>query len=305
MLYIHGLLGVIIAAIAFMSFFTTALLRKTSLRTAWLWAVFAAGVWVMHLIVSQTGSAAQRDLSFWLAAVISQCPWIATLGARLQREAAWTGFVILPLILVLSWPALALFVESDPDDSLVLQVPALIGFFAVVVMGTGNYFGTRFALPATLFAIGSCVCAVSISEWNFAWPLREIAVGCFIVSAILVARSVYFLKNQMSKRGLHGYFAAWSAFRDLYGIVWAKRVADRFNEVVSREDIAERLDATGFLNVQSDAGVNSISDRSQHTFRWLLKRFVQEEWIDGFCEDAPKNADYADESLKEVTTSTE
>ncbi|MEZ6148255.1 MAG: hypothetical protein R3B91_23050 [Planctomycetaceae bacterium] len=44
------------------------------------------------------------DLMWYSVALLSLCPPIAVLGARRPGAAAWTWFVILPMLAVLGWP---------------------------------------------------------------------------------------------------------------------------------------------------------------------------------------------------------
>jgi hypothetical protein len=89
----------------------------------------------------------------------------------------------------------------------------------------------------------------------------------------------------------------WLDFRDAFGVVWALRVADRFNATAQICGWPVRLGWHG-LNVdrglgeanqsaQSDANSTSpaalageIGQQMQSTLATLLRRFVSPEWIE-------------------------
>jgi hypothetical protein len=77
----------------------------------------------------------------------------------------------------------------------------------------------------------------------------------------------------------------WFDFLDQFGIVWARRIQDRINEMARREKWSVRLELDGFVDDQailiSTRSVDpAIETRIEHTTRWLLRRFVDTTWID-------------------------
>ncbi|MCA9112443.1 MAG: hypothetical protein KDA52_20980, partial [Planctomycetaceae bacterium] len=83
-------------------------LRLTTLVIAWRWALGAALVWMFALSWSFAAPdrEALQDLLWYAVSLISLCPGIAVLGARRPGSAAWTWFVVLPMLAVLGWPML-------------------------------------------------------------------------------------------------------------------------------------------------------------------------------------------------------
>jgi hypothetical protein len=74
----------------------------------------------------------------------------------------------------------------------------------------------------------------------------------------------------------------WFDFMDSFGMVWAKRVMDRVNESARHEKWSLQLDVCGFVPNGEPATPEEevrTNERIEHTFRWLLKRFVDPEWI--------------------------
>ena len=76
----------------------------------------------------------------------------------------------------------------------------------------------------------------------------------------------------------------WIDFRDCFGIVWAKRILDRMNEVAVTKQWPVQLQLHGLAwedNV-SASEAERISAEIEQNFRWMLKRFVNNEWIDSY-----------------------
>ena len=71
-------------------------------------------------------------------------------------------------------------------------------------------------------------------------------------------------------------------------MVWAKRVMDRVSQSAARETWTGRLELHGFVWQPdcSDADRSRAEERLDRTLRWLQKRFVEAEWIDGISKPA-------------------
>jgi hypothetical protein len=76
----------------------------------------------------------------------------------------------------------------------------------------------------------------------------------------------------------------WRDFRDLFGIVWARRTQERFNEDARRMGLALRLGIDGFEHRDGTAHTTNIDLHSlaaaEASLRWLLQKFVEPAWID-------------------------
>lgn len=229
------------------------------------------------------------DLGWYFAAVGLLCPGIAVLGARRPGASAWAFFVLLPLVLVLMWPAVASFQVARPADPIEIEVPALVGFGLVLIMSGGNYFGTRYTLSTFYYAaaIVLIVVPMSVAAPDF-FPERSTArfmatLGFLLAIAETSRRSKPILTDEISR-----FDILWFDFMDSFGMVWAKRVMDRVNESARHEKWAMRLELHGFVPTAEPPVAESptadellrMEERIEHTFRWLLKRFVNPEWID-------------------------
>ena len=252
------------------------------------------------------------DRLWYFCSVLMLCPAIAVLGARKPGVQAWNWFVLVPLVLVLGFPAMALRGSSSLTAGLQMELPAAMGFGLVLVMGAGNYFGTRFTLAAglsslsLLLIVGSVTS--SVSEF-FPSEVHSRIGGTFCLSAafITAARRTkrthrYWISLKKStpavanSRGAesetnplltlpatHLLNPIWIDFRDDFGIVWSRRIMDRINRTAEEEHWPIRLDLHGFLaldaNMETEVSLQA-NERIEQVLRWHLRRFVDPEWID-------------------------
>lgn len=261
-------------------------LRGTTLLTAGGWSVAGLIAWWFAVLCENLGltSRSATDLLYYLTSVLLLCPGIAVLGARRPGHVTWNFFVLFPLVAVLLWPAVASVPLVEKDAALDLETPPLIGFALVAVMGTGNYFGTRFTLPAMVHA--ATLFLLSVSMWVSATDLalipertlaRHMAAVAFMISVAVAA-----LRAGESAEDLNSHERLWLDFVDQFGLVWAKRVMDRLNEAARHENWSAEFQWHGILrNPQATDDERSRTNaRVEHNTRWLLKRFVNPEWIE-------------------------
>jgi len=277
-------------------------LRQTTLPTATWWAMGG----LVIAIVAQSIELANPDqangwvdLGWYFAAVVLLCPGIAVLGARRPGASVWAFFVLLPLVLVLMWPAVASFQVARPAEPIEIEVPALVGFGLVLIMSGGNYFGTRYTMSMFYYAgaIVLLVVPMSVATPDF---FLERSTSRFIASlGFLLAISE---TNRRSKAEADDEISLldvlWFDFMDSFGMVWAKRVMDRVNESARREKWAMHLELHGFVPIAESPSADELlhtEKRIEHTFRWLLKRFVDPEWIDARLQEPTAGQALSDE----------
>ena len=107
-----------------------------------------------------------RTAALHLAVVGQLTPFICILGARRPGVSAWPYFVIVPMIAVFQWPSISQLMAESADTPLIIERPSSIGLILVVVMGVGNYFGTRFTAAALLSGLGIVLQHLAVSEWT-------------------------------------------------------------------------------------------------------------------------------------------
>lgn len=259
--------------------------RHTSLTSAAAWAAWVQMTLTITTIATLFKSRVQPgilDQLWYLTAVSALCPLVAVLGARRSRLLEWSVFIVLPVIVVLEWPALAQLVRCWNGQRLDLELPTQLGYAVVLVMGAGNFVGTRFTLPA--FAFTFCWIVVVFLDrdslqkpWMFSEPAFFVSVAqfCFWNWSFGFSNQPKPLTNGWTRVSLD--------FRDHFGVVWSARLTARINEVARREQWPWMLTAHGLESAASHS--QSTNDpqadpRVDHAFRWLLKPFVDPEWID-------------------------
>jgi hypothetical protein len=269
--------------------------RHTSLTNAWGWGVIASltcvGAGLIEILRLNSPMVAQ---AWYFAAVVGLCPGIAVLGSRRPTVRVWNWFVILPLIAVLSWPVALCWMPRGPVRP-PMEVPAMWGFMIVGVMSFGNYLGTRHTLLCIALGIADLKAFFSAIDPKLPDHVAG-RTGGLIVAAIAVAVS---LALRRKKSADVGWNQTWSDFRSLFGLVWAYRLAERVNQQAAREEWPVRLGRSGFFNVSDGALVSVPADeaRVNHTLRWLLRRFVDDTWIDARVGRAATGTNEKDEAL--------
>ena len=259
--------------------------RHTSLTSAAVWAAW----FQMTLTITTIATIAKSrvppgilDQLWYLTAVSALCPFVAVLGARRGRLLEWSIFIVLPVIVVLEWPALAQIVRCWNGQRLDLELPTLIGYAVVLVMGTGNFVGTRFTLSAVVFAAGwTAVVFLTHSSIENLWMRRDPAF--FVSLAQFTFWQWAFRSAAEQKLATNGWTRVCLDFRDHFGVVWSTRLASRINEVAQREQWPWTLTTNGLESVSIEHQSTSDPDADpqvDHAFRWLLKPFVDPEWID-------------------------
>lgn len=228
---------------------------------------------------------------FWYwAAVFGCCPLISVLGAKSPTARVWTWFIILPLIAVLGWPAVTVLFHQSELTPIEIQLPAFIGFVLVLVMGCGNYLGTRYGMATLLYGAGILISLWPLSnlfqadpQSNELWRLTGTSlVGLGI---LLAAR-----QSKRPTGGDSAFDRLWFDFSDTFGIVWSMRIQERINQTAEQEGWSARLGHDGFHwddQITPEQKRQTVN-RLEHTLRWLLRRFVEPEWIDSKLNAAMK-----------------
>ncbi len=255
--------------------------RQTTLTTAWAWALIAAASWCVAAAASLflVPAASAVGQLWYVAAVLALCPWIAVLGARRPTIRVWNWFVVVPLVAVLLWPVALCWMPRGPDR-LILEAPHLVGFGLVLVMGSGNYLGTRFTGSAIMTVLAQIILIASlgsshVDRGSVAWFAA--AAACLLFTATL---SAFHIRRRHDDKS-SVWDVLWRDFRDTFGIVWANRIAERVNDEAAKSNWIVRLQPHGFVSTAlgQKADVSIHASQIDHTLRWLLRRFVDDEWI--------------------------
>lgn len=266
----------------------------TSLTPAWWWTIPAMLVWSASTIIGENAGGTLDYLAY-ASVVLMLAPFVAVLGARRPGVGAWNWFVVLPMIVVLQWPAVSAVAMGSIRESFVLPQPMSFGVGLVMVMGLGNYFGTRFTAPVLLFGVGPAIILRSLVLPGMKRS-PEIADCVIYANIAIAAAAVVFLVR--SRPAVHAAERAlerrqqldsiWHDFQQLFGVVWSKRLMDRLNQFAQRENWSGTFGLDGF---QLRDGETSIDDAAVSRIRWVLRRFVDPEWLDKRLHDTGPPAD--------------
>ncbi|MSR58386.1 MAG: hypothetical protein EXS05_12030 [Planctomycetaceae bacterium] len=273
-------------------------LRKTSLDRLWLWLVAAWIVWGLAGAAGATSiTVGAVDLAWYSVAVIALVPPIAVLGARRPIHRAWPWFVLLPLMCVFSWPAFSALAQGWPPAPWTLEEPVLAGYVLVLIMGAGNYLGLRYTVPALLwttslfFLVGS-LCPATVDWMPPAAIARSGATLLIVASAWLATWTARRDTARRTTADGAAFDRVWLDFRDTFGVVWARRVQERFNEGMRHQAQNVRLGINGLESAdratQAAPPIDPMARRSaEKALRWLLQKFVDSEWIDARLVNDP------------------
>lgn len=257
--------------------------RGSTLVHPWCWMMLALIVWVtvQMLALDAFGlSVGWQSRIGYFALTMLFAPFVSVLGAKRPGSRVWDWFIVLPMILVLNWPAVASGISDLPEQALNLEGPALMGAIVVLVMVLGNYFGTTFT-PLALLLGGSFLCG--LTEFSKILPqvgdqqfVPRIIVSTGLLTTMIVAPVMY----RRQTRYRTGYQRVWLDFRDWFGVLWTKRVMDRLNQTAESKKWPVRFGLEGIL-WQEESALDSGHDAEiEHTLRWLFRRFTDDEWID-------------------------
>ncbi|MFP6770155.1 MAG: hypothetical protein VB859_18410, partial [Planctomycetaceae bacterium] len=225
--------------------------------------------------------------------------------------------VVLPLFLVLEWPVTGVALVAPLTgvtsgmvlSPVTLEWPTVIGWGLVLVMGAGNYLGTRWTLPVLLVVVGLSGLLWPMAPWARSGVDSGTAASCRLVGGLALALALAWASVSRRIRGNAGQVddgerassdrldRAWVDFRDTFGLVWARRVEDRVNEDLRRLSGDVLLGVAG-LEFHGEGALlpaerDAASERAEATLRRLWRRFVDDEWVDlrlGASVEAPLGA---------------
>jgi len=274
------------------------LLTAWNVRQAWNWMLAALLSLLMHSIVSipqLNCSDAVISAAAYFAATMLLTPLVTILGARRPGISAWHWFVVLPMVLVLQWPAISQLSGNHWRAPIELSPPSMMGIVIVLIMSAGTLLGTSSTIFAMLYSSGIVTLLMSVTSLNWG------KTGITPLGAVLVLMALWMARRnlicnlhriQTSENTSQRTQAVWSLFSSLHGFAWMRRVQDRINQFAPRERWTVQLKASGFHSSNGTSNRELSCDEPQddepqddelvqplEAFIWVLARFADESWL--------------------------
>jgi hypothetical protein len=261
--------------------------RDTTLIAAWWWTVAAtlalAATEVAALTLEEFGQSRTRGAVRFIAAGLTFCPAMAALGAKRPQHRAWQ-LVVLALWGILALPALENLVLRGGQT---LEIDSVRAAFlaGLIALGVLNWLPTRHGLTAMLVAAGQTLLYAEHLSLASRLPEHRAALAA---AAFLLATLAFLATDstvRRARRTLSAWDREWLDFRDLFGALWALRVAERVNAAAATHGWPVRLTwkgyrpADGSSIIESDALPLEVGQALQTATDNLLRRFVGPAWI--------------------------
>lgn len=276
-------------------------IQGTTLESAWRWGCSAWLLWGIAWVgglFPGLAPSGMLDQLWYAASLLVLAALISVLGAKRPGSRVWTWFVTVPMLLVLGWPALYAWFKGWPPQSPRLMPPALCAYAVVCVMGLGNYVGTRYLVSALSLGM-----ALGLSVVPYSGTVSNLLPGpetCRFWSTVFAGFAVIWPAIlAASGPPMAPWDRAWVDFVNSFGIVWGRRLQDRFNETARQAQWGVRLDLYGLTWDQPDGAVTpqgrsalpEWTPEMTNALQWLLRRFVDRTWLEcrvGPLADTPK-----------------
>ncbi len=240
----------------------------------WLMGAWAAG------IVAGVSSVFFCPALPWLYAglVFLACAFVSVLGARTPGVGAW-NFVTLGLLAVLSMPFLE---QPFNSPQWMLDTPWVVLLGGVLLVGAVNYAPTRWGGAALGLLPAMTAALAALHRPDFAWFRSPLCLHVIMVwgSACL------WIAWGLVRRTPHPADRCtllWLAFRDKYGVLWAKRVQEQLNTAAAHAGLYLRLTWQGSAaTVQNEVNGIERQKEEEQLCRLLLsvlKRFGIQEAV--------------------------
>jgi hypothetical protein len=283
--------------------------RGTALRPSLVWAALA----IVAAVAAQAvgwgepidGGRPGAGRLTYLSTLAALATLVSVLNARAPGGRVWAGLmVILVLVFLIPWLEGPWRVRRAGGLTLLhLDAPWTIFYWLLVMVGVTNYLPTRFGAAAGWLAMGFLVEYLGLTRDD--WPASRRA-GLWAWSSWAMAAAAW-----SARRGAGRAPSArtdlerlWFWFRDLWGVVWALRIRERFNRTAEWKGWPVRLGWFGLepagapepggpgAAVQLPVEAPAVADppEAEATFRGLIRRFAQPERIAGVLMPQPDAA---------------
>lgn len=140
-------------------------------------------------------------------------------------------------------------------------------------------------VPALLYLSAVLLTLWPLTGWPFfSVPAGQVAVIPLVLSAQLTNRQLKSRYQQISlaTSEIQRLNAVWGLLQDLYGVVWPQRMMDRMKQFQQAEHWCGSLTTEGFQKTDGTAWTRQELTGPVDSFRWVLQRFADSDWIDRY-----------------------
>jgi hypothetical protein len=202
----------------------------------------------------------------YIALALAACAGVSVLGARRPGLGPW-NFVTLGLLAVLLMPLLE---QRWNAEHWSLDTPRTAFLAVVLLVGVVNFLPTRWGLWAGVAGACFTLGVIVLARTDVAPETAARLVAAALGGLGLACWGAWLVLRRRSNAG--PVDRIWLAFRDRFGLVWAKRVQEQFNQAALHAEHAARLRWPGLV------GEEKQQEQLRELLLAVLKRFgVQDE----------------------------
>ncbi len=260
------------------------LTRGTALRPVLVWVAMALVLSIIAQLVALSEPVADgrpwTGRLTYLAVLATLAALTSVLNARAPGERVWAGLmVVLVVVFLIPWLEGPWRLRRARGLELLhLDAPWTIFYGFLVLVGVTNYLPTRFGASAGWLALGFILEYLGLTRDD--WPVERRAaiwswVSWMLAASVLAARPA----PGALRRAARGSKRLWFWFRDLWGVVWAIRIQDRFNRIAELKGWPVRLSWFGLVPAAVVSAVEPVAiadpPEAEATFRGLIRRFAR------------------------------
>ena len=256
-------------------------LRDTTMAAPCAWAAaslaVATGSVLSTLVLAPARPSVHVD---YLAGMMMVAPFVALLGAKRPQNRAWQWIVVSLIGLLVFQDLRSWSIDAAALPSLHAAWRWLLA--ALIVVQLLNYLTTRHAAAACVACPGQACILAGYLPFPPERSALLLPLGLALLSVAVMMAAAFACRR---RRSAEGWQAAWLDFRDLYGALWALRVAERVNSIAVEQSCPMRLNWHGFARAELSADSATEAPCSKETaplqraLRSVLTRFVSTDWL--------------------------
>jgi hypothetical protein len=207
----------------------------------------------------------------------------SVLNARSPGGRVWAGLMaILVLVFLIPWLEGPWRVRRAGGLTLLhLDAPWTFFYLFLAVVGVTNYWPTRFGAASSWLALGLFLEYLGLTRDDWSGSRRASLWSCYAWTLAAAGWAAH-RAGRRSPEGRTRLERLWFWFRDLWGVVWALRILERFNRTSELKGWPMRLGWFGIEPaVGATAGASAVAPEdppeAEAAFRGLIRRFAQSE----------------------------